>query len=193
VTELATVLRTRNARLEGVVESLLELLGLDVEENPHLAGTPRRVAQMFRELTTPLEFNFTTFENKDIDNMIVIKDMPFYSLCAHHMLPFFGKAHVAYIPDGKLAGLSKFARTLKHFTRGLNVQEEMTQDIMNFLVEHLDPKGVAVVVEGTHLCMAMRGIESSGHLTTTSAMYGVFLNPKKGARSEFLSLINGQH
>ena len=179
-------------RLEIVVRILLEELGLDVEESPHLQDTPHRVARMLKELTTPHEFNFTTFDNKDITHMVVVRDIPFYSLCAHHLLPFFGRGHIAYIPAGKLAGISKFARTVKHFSRGLNVQEELTEDIKNFLVENLEPVGVGVVLEGTHLCMAMRGVES-GHMTTTSAMQGAFLNPDKGAREEFLRLIGKNH
>lgn len=174
-------------KLEDLVREMLDLLGQD-GENPHLEDTPRRVAKSLIELTTPLHFEFTVFDNNDIDQMITLKDIPFYSLCAHHLLPFYGMAHIGYIPDKKLAGLSKLTRTVDFFMRGLNVQEELTKDIMDYIVEHLDPKGAIVVMEGTHLCMMMRGSESSG-LTTTSALYGVFLDPKKEARNEFLSLL----
>jgi GTP cyclohydrolase I len=178
--------------LEDTVRTLLEQLGLDVDEDPHLDGTPRRVARSLREMTTPVSFEFTTFENRDIDQMIIVKGVPFYSLCAHHLLPFYGKVHVGYIPEKKLAGLSKLARTVEYFMRGLNIQEEMTKDILDFLVEHLEPKGAMVVVEASHLCMVMRGAETSGHLTTTSALQGVFLDPARLARQEFLDLI-GRH
>ena len=175
--------------LETCVARMLELLGQDVDDNPHLAETPRRVAASLRELVTPLHFEFTTFDNSDVDQMITVRDIPFYSLCAHHLLPFYGKAHIGYIPAKKLAGLSKLARSVDFFMRGLNVQEELTKDILDFLTEHLDPLGAIVVMEGHHLCMAMRGSETSGHLTTTSALYGVFFDPRKEARNEFFSLI----
>lgn len=176
-------------KLEELITDVLVELGYDPEENPHLAETPHRAARSFRELTTPDEFNFTVFENKDIDQMVTVSDVPFYSLCAHHMLPFHGRAHIAYIPEMYLVGLSKLARTVEHFGRGFNVQEELTKDIVDFLDEKLEPKGTAVVLEAHHLCMAMRGIQKPGHLTTTSAMRGVFLDPNKLARQEFLDLI----
>ena len=184
---------TEQDRLQWHIEQLLDLLGVDVDDNPHIEGTPRRVARSLRELTTPIEFEFTTFENRGTDQMITIKDIPFYSLCAHHLLPFYGKTHIAYIPEKRLAGLSKLARTVEYFMRGLNVQEELTRDIMDYLVEHLDPLGAMVVMEGHHLCMAMRGSETPGHMTTTSALYGVFFDPSKGARQEFLELIKNGH
>jgi GTP cyclohydrolase I len=176
-------------RLQSLMGEVLEELGLDVESNPHLLDTPRRVAASLRELITPVEFEFTVFDNRGIDQMIVVQDIPFYSLCAHHLLPFYGKAHVAYIPADKMAGISKIARAVEYFMRGLNVQEELTKDIMDFLVEKLDPLGAIVVIEGHHLCMAMRGVESRVHKTTTSALTGVFLRPDKRAREEFFQLI----
>jgi len=182
------------------VESLLEyhfgeilsLLGYGPDENPHTADTPRRAARAWQELTQGEGFNFTVFDNTDIDQMVVCQDIPFFSLCAHHVLPFYGKAHLAYIPEGKILGLSKLARTVDHFARGLTVQEELTKDIMDFIEENVEPKGAAVVLQAHHLCMAMRGIERPGHLTTTSAMNGVFLDPQKEARAEFFNIINGR-
>lgn len=177
-------------QIASTIELMLDQLGLDWREVAHMQGTPLRVAKMMIDLTTPMEFEFTMFQNEDIDHMIVVQGIPFHSLCAHHLLPFFGVAHVAYVPDKRLAGLSKFARTIKHFSRGANVQEEMTQDVANFLEEKLDPKGLGVVLRGRHLCMEMRGAEAHGE-TVTSSMKGVFLDPKKGARSEFLNLLGG--
>jgi len=184
-----------DAAVEAAVGQLLKSLGYDVEEDQHLENTPRRVAESLVELTTPVNFDFTTFENNDIDQLIIVKDVPFYSLCAHHLLPFFGRAHIGYIPKGKLAGLSKLARTVKFFMRGLNLQEEMTNDIKNFLEEHLEPKGIIVVLEGHHLCMAIRGAQTPDHLTTTSAISGVFFDPTKGpaARNEFFELVRGMN
>jgi GTP cyclohydrolase I len=182
-----------DAAVEAAVEQLLKSLGYDTEESPHLEDTPRRVAESLLELTTPKNFSFTTFENNDVDQLIVVAGIPFYSLCAHHLLPFYGRAHIGYIPNGLLAGLSKLARTVNFFMRGLNIQEEMTNDIKNFLVEHLEPKGAIVVLEGHHLCMAVRGAQTADHLTTTSALAGVFFDPVKGppARNEFFELIRG--
>jgi len=179
--------------VERHVFNLLEvLLGEDfIDENPHLAETPERVAKSLIELTTPTPFNFTVFENKDINQLVAVTDIPFFSLCAHHLLPFYGMAHIGYVPNELMAGLSKLSRTVQHFMRGLNIQEEMTQDILSYIEEHLKPLGVMVVVEGEHLCMTMRGAHSSGR-TTTSAISGVFKNPKRGARTEFLDLIGRQ-
>lgn len=175
------------------VANLLKALGYDPEEddNQHLRRTPERVAQSLTELTSPISFDFTVFDNQDVDQMIVVKDVPFYSLCAHHLLPFYGNAHIGYIPDKHLAGLSKLARTVDYFMRGFNIQEEMTKDILDFIVEKLDPLGAIVVLEGHHLCMAMRGVETPDHLTSTSALYGVFFDPKKQARQEFFELVRG--
>ena len=171
------------------IQMLLNDLGLNPEENPHLEETPTRVANTFLELTTPQPFTFTVFDSSDIDQMISVTNIPFYSLCAHHLLPFFGSAHVGYIPNGKMAGLSKLSRTVEYFSKGINVQEELTHDIKEFLEEHLEPKGTMVVLEARHLCMEMRGAETRDHKTTTSAVSGVFLNPEKQARTEFLELL----
>ena len=161
----------------------------DWGHDPHLKQTPTRFAKMLRELTTPEPFEFTTFPNNGTDEMVVVKDIPFYTLCAHHVIPFFGVAHVAYIPGEEIVGLSKLARVVRHFSSALNVQEELTQTIANYLADGLRPVGVAVVMEAEHLCMTMRGVQVPGTRTTTSCMLGAFGDHTRQARSEFLSLI----
>lgn len=183
-----------DSTMEGYIQEILEELlpHIDVEEHPHLKDTPRRFIATLRQLTTPVEFEFTTFPNTGknaVNQMVVMEDIEFWTLCAHHMLPFFGKAYIAYIPDKSVCGLSKLARTVVQFMRGFNIQEEMTQDIHDYLDEKLGALGVAVVLRGQHLCMGMRGVERPGAITTTSALSGVFLDPTKGAREEFLNLI----
>ena len=160
----------------------------DWENDQHLQDTPMRFRKMLQELTTKEEFTFTTFETTS-DEMVIVQDIPFYTFCAHHILPFHGKAHVAYVPQGKLCGLSKLARSVQYFAAGLNVQEELNNSITDFLEAHLDPKGVGVVMLAEHLCMTMRGVQVPGTITTTSSMRGCFLDPTKGARQEFLQLI----
>lgn len=157
-------------------------------DNEHFTDTPKRFVNMLRELTHQEEFNFTTFESA-ADEMIVIKDIEFVSLCAHHIVPFMGKCHIAYVPAGQIAGLSKFARTVKTLAKDLTVQEELTNKIGNFLIDKLDPKGVAVVMEAEHLCMTIRGVQSPGTKTITSMMTGVFADHNRLARQEFLNLI----
>jgi GTP cyclohydrolase I len=163
----------------------------DWEGNQHLADTPQRLARTLVDLTAPEEFRFTTFMNDEprTDQMIVSSQIPFYSLCAHHIIPFVGRAHVAYIPQDRICGLSKLARTVQHFSRGLTIQEILTSEVADFLESELVPVGVGVVFEAEHLCMSMRGAQAAGAMTTTSAMRGVFLDPMKQARQEFLSLI----
>jgi GTP cyclohydrolase I len=160
------------------------------EDSEHLEGTPERFVKMLDELTTPEDFKFTTFASTH-DEMITVSPIPFYSLCAHHVIPFFGEAHVAYIPQGAIAGLSKIARTVKYFSRSLWVQEDLTWTIAEHLEERLSPLGVAVIMKAEHLCMTMRGVQSPGTKTTTSIMRGVFIDPKKEARHEFLRIIGG--
>jgi GTP cyclohydrolase IA len=161
-------------------------------ESDHMRRTPARFVAMLQELTVPEPFNFTVFDNAGgLDEMITLYNIPFYTLCAHHVIPFYGKAHIAYVPDGSIAGLSKFARTVKMFSRQLTVQEEMTVAIADFLEEKLSPKGVAVVLEAEHLCMAMRGIQAPGVVTRTAAMRGVFADHGRTAKAEFLDGING--
>ena len=181
--------------MKSAVSLAEDLLGLIVSEedqdSEHFEGTPARFVKMLRELTTPEEFVFTVFDSKH-DEMIIESPIPFYSLCAHHVIPFFGAAHVAYIPQGKIAGLSKIARTVVNMAKGLYTQEDLTYNIAEHLVEHLDPVGVAVVMRAEHLCMSMRGARSPGTMTTTSIMRGAFLDPSKQARQEFLALIDGK-
>jgi len=161
----------------------------------HLRDTPERFVGMLRELTdrSRLVFQFKTFENVNhIDEMVVLQDIPFKSLCAHHLLPFVGTTDVAYLPDWKLAGLSKLARAVQFWSAGLWVQEDLTERIANFIQEKLEPKGVAVVMRAEHFCMSLRGASVVGTKTTTSKMTGAFLDPTKGARQEFLQLIRSK-
>jgi GTP cyclohydrolase I len=162
----------------------------DWEGDPELADTPARWQKMMKELTTPQSFEFTTFENPGYDEMIVVQDISFTSVCAHHLAPFVGKAHVAYVPTKTIAGLSKLPRTVEYFSAGLWTQEALTNTISNFLEEQLDPLGVAVIMRGEHTCMSLRGVKAHGTLTTTSSMRGCFADHTKQARSEFLSLIS---
>ena len=162
----------------------------EFDDNEHLKDTPTRMVRMLRELTHADAFKFTTFPSTH-DEMIVVGPVQFYSLCAHHIIPFFGTAHVAYIPQGKIAGLSKLARSVRYYSRGLWTQEDLTWTIAEVIEEVLEPIGTAVVMKAEHLCMAMRGVQSPGTMTTTSIMRGVFLDPNKAARHEFLSLIGG--
>lgn len=159
------------------------------DENPHLKETPGRFARMLKDLTTPIEFDFTTFPNTGLDEMIIVKDIPFYTLCAHHVIPFHGRAHVAYVPQRELAGLSKLPRTVQYFCKGLNIQEELTQTIANFLKDNLDPLGVAVVMQAEHLCMTIRGAQVPGTLTVTTALSGCFRDTNERAREEFMAAI----
>lgn len=181
-----------------VEEASRQLLALvlpdeDWDDNEHLEKTPIRFAKMLHELTHPEEFDFTVFSNKlDVNEMVVVRDIPFYSFCAHHILPFFGKAHVAYIPDALMCGLSKIPRLVQYTAKGLWVQELLTDMIALRMEEELHPKGLAVVMEAEHLCMTMRGVQVPGSKTTTSSMQGVFLDPGKHARHEFLSLIQSR-
>ena len=156
-------------------------------ESEHYNGTPNRFMRMLRELTMPEEFDFTTFRSES-DNMVVIKDIEFVSLCAHHIVPFMGVCHIAYIPRGHIAGLSKFARLVKNCAKTLTVQEELTHLIAGEIEEYLNPLGVGVIMEAEHLCMTIRGVQSPGTKTITSSMSGVFLDENKGARQEFLRL-----
>jgi GTP cyclohydrolase I len=180
-------------KLEYYAEELIRgIVGNETfDESDHFMETPRRLVAMLQELTTSEEFNFTTFES-DHDEMIIVSPIPFYSLCAHHTIPFFGEAHVAYIPQGRIAGLSKIARVVKYYSRGLWVQEDLSWTIAEVLEEVLKPIGTSVIMKAEHLCMTMRGVQSPGTKTTTSIMRGVFLNPEKRAREEFLRII-AQH
>ncbi len=155
-----------------------------------LTLTPLRFIKALIELTDQSEadFEFTTFPSAS-DEIVVVQDIPFVTLCAHHVLPFTGVAHVGYVPNGKIAGLSKLARTVQYYSRGLNVQEGLTGTIADRLEQELDPLGVAVVMKAEHTCMTIRGIKANGSLTTTSVMRGVFEDHDRLARQEFFDLI----
>jgi GTP cyclohydrolase I len=149
-----------SAAAEDAVRSLLVALGQDPEAE-HLKQTPRRVAAAYSELLTPDDFELTTFANEErYDQLVLARDIPFRSLCEHHMLPFYGVAHVGYLPAQRIAGLSKLARVVEGFARGLQVQERLTKQIADCLDSHLQPKGVGVVLEAEHLCMSLRGVRA---------------------------------
>jgi GTP cyclohydrolase I len=152
-----------------------------------LQETPERVLRFYREWAKDEPFNLTTFDAEGYDQMIVQRQIPFYSLCEHHLLPFFGTATVAYVPNEKIVGLSKLARTVQHFARRPQNQERITRSVAHLLDETLRPKGVAVVLRARHLCMEMRGVRVPGAETVTSALLGVFLD-KPEARAELLDL-----
>ena len=180
--------------LSGHVYEMLQTLGEDPEREG-LIKTPERVAKAYQFLmqgyvTDPRSILEGALFEEDYSEMILVKDIELYSLCEHHMLPFFGKAHVAYIPDGKIVGLSKIPRVVDVFSRRLQVQERLTIQIRDAIQEVLNPLGVAVVLEATHLCMVMRGVQKQHSITTTSAMSGEFM--KQPTREEFMRLINGK-
>jgi GTP cyclohydrolase I len=154
----------------------------------HRANTPIRFATMLEEMTRREPFKFTAFES-DSEDMVVLDRIPFYTLCAHHVVPFYGYAYVGYVPDGHIAGLSKFARAVQYCAKGFHVQEELTKEIADFLEAELDPAGIAVVMRAEHLCMAMRGAQVPGVMTTTSRMTGVFADHNRTAKAEFMSII----
>ena len=172
---------------ELAVADLLAALGQDLDD-PQLRDTPRRVAAALAEMLSPASFNITTFPNDDhYDELVVVRDIPVHSLCAHHMLPFIGVAHVAYLPGERILGLSKLARVVELFARGLQIQERLTVQIGDWLTEHLEPKGVGVVIEAEHLCMTVRGVQAHGTKTVTSALRGLVRDDGR-TRGEFLAL-----
>jgi GTP cyclohydrolase I len=173
---------------ERAVRDLLRALGRDVAE-PGLRETPRRVAAAFSELLTHDTFSMTTFPNEAAyDELVVVREIPFHSLCMHHLLPFHGVAHVAYLPGERIIGLSKLARVVERFARELQLQERMTMQIATCLQEHLRPRGVGVVVEAEHLCMSLRGVQKAGTRTTTSALLGLMRDDAR-TRQEFLAIV----
>ncbi|HUR84508.1 MAG TPA: GTP cyclohydrolase I FolE [Solirubrobacteraceae bacterium] len=175
---------------ERAVADLLAALGRDVREDG-LRDTPRRVAAAYAELLTQEPVSLTTFVNEAAyDEMVVVREIPFHSLCMHHLLPFHGVAHVAYLPGERIIGLSKLARIVEHFARDLQVQERLTMQIADCLQEHLSPKGVGVVLEAEHLCMSLRGVQKAGTRTTTSALLGLLRDDAR-TRQEFLALVRG--
>jgi GTP cyclohydrolase I len=177
------------AAAERAAHDLLVALGADLESD-HLRETPRRVAKAYAELLSPRPFSATTFPNDEgYDELVIVGEIPFQSLCAHHLLPFQGKAHVAYLPGERLVGLSKLARVVELYSRRLQLQERLTTQVANWLEEHLHPRGVGVVVEAEHLCMSLRGVQTAGSNTVTSALRGAVKDDAR-TRQEFLSLIN---
>jgi GTP cyclohydrolase I len=186
--------RNGNGRLdiEATVKELLLGLGEDPAREG-LARTPARVAESLRFLTSGYRVDVEEVINgaiyrEDCDEMIVVRDIEVYSLCEHHMLPFFGKCHVAYLPKGRIIGLSKVPRIVDAFARRLQVQERLTTEVARALERHLEPKGVGVVIEASHLCMMMRGVEKQNSRALTSCMLGRFRSDEK-TRAEFLGLI----
>jgi GTP cyclohydrolase I len=173
--------------LRGATEDLLRALGADLDDE-ELRETPRRVADALAELLTPRAFQPTTFPNDDgYDELIVVKAIPFHSLCMHHLLPFQGVAHVGYLPGDRLIGLSKLGRVVDLFARDLQVQERLTTQIADWLERELEPKGVGVVLEAEHLCMSLRGVQKVGARTVTSALHGLVRSDAR-TRQEFLTL-----
>jgi GTP cyclohydrolase I len=172
---------------ERAVRDLLIALGRD-PGSEHLSGTPRRVAAAFAELLVPEPFEFTTFPNdEEVDQMVLVRGIPFRSLCAHHLLPFHGLAHVGYLPAQRIVGLSKLARGVEGFASNLQTQERLTTQIADWLDGQLEPKGVGVVVEADHMCMSLRGVRANGARTITSAVHGM-IRHDAAARQEFFAL-----
>lgn len=179
----------------GLIENYREAIAL-LGENPDREGlikTPERMAKAMQYLTQGYQVDAHAILNsakfhEDVSEMIIVKDIELYSMCEHHMLPFFGKAHIAYIPNGYITGLSKMARVVDTFARRLQVQERLTTQILEAIKETLNPMGVAVVIEASHLCMMMRGVQKQNSVTTTSAFWGEF--EKNETRSEFTKLIS---
>ena len=178
--------------LAGHIKAILDLLGEDTEREG-LTKTPERVAKAMQFLTQGYQQNGEMIVRSAVftepySQMVIVKDIELFSLCEHHMLPFIGKAHVAYIPNGRITGLSKIARVVETYARRLQVQERLTEQIRDCIQDSLQPLGVAVVIEAMHTCMSMRGVEKSNAITTTSAFSGIFLKSDK-TRNEFLQLI----
>ena len=184
--------------MKGIEESVKNIL-LEIGEDPQrqgLVNTPFRVAKMYREVTRgyhkdPLKLINKAIFDVDYDEMVVVANIEYYSMCEHHMLPFFGVAHVGYIPNGKVVGLSKIPRIVDMFARRLQIQENMTLEIAHLLNDTLKPDGVGVVVEGQHMCMMMRGVQKDKAKMITSAMLGSFKDDEK-TRAEFLNLIRSE-
>jgi len=184
----------RHPDASGAVEAAVRQILTEIGEDPDrggLAGTPERVHRMYTELTAGYHVDPERLVNGaifdvDYSEMVVVKDIPFYSLCEHHLLPFFGTAGVAYIPRGRVIGLSKIPRIVEMYARRLQVQERMTQQIADFLADRLAPQGVGVVIEATHLCAVMRGVRKPGTIMTTSAVLGIFRSRDR-TRAEFFA------
>lgn len=176
-----------NRKAEELVRELLALFGEDTSREG-LLDTPRRYVKAMQELLNPKPFNFTTFDAEGTDEMVIVKDIPFYSMCEHHLFPFFGVGHIAYIPDKKIVGLSKLPRTLDLYAGKLQNQERITMQVAERLQRELNPRGVAVTLKAKHLCMCMRGVKKEESNTTTTSLQGVF-KTDASARAEYLNSI----
>jgi GTP cyclohydrolase I len=181
------------SKVENSIKTILQEVGEDPAREG-LLKTPGRVARAYEFLTDGYTKNIDEILNGAIfkekyDEMVIVKDIDFYSMCEHHLLPFYGKIHIAYIPKGKIVGLSKIPRIVDVYAKRLQVQERMTQEIADTLEKYLHPRGVAVVAEGFHMCMMMRGVQKQNSITTTSAMHGIFKEDAR-TRTEFLDLIS---
>ena len=182
-------------KIKKGVKLILEGIGED-PDRPGLKDTPKRVANLYEEifsgLNTPTEEILKSIEGESHDEMVLIKDIPFYSICEHHLLPFIGKAHVAYVPSkGKIVGLSKLARAVEIFAKRPQLQERLTSQLADLIMKKLKPKGAMVIVDAEHLCMSMRGVKKPGSRTVTSAVRGIF-RTKESTRTEFLALIKNR-
>jgi GTP cyclohydrolase I len=178
------------ARVQAAAREMLLALGADLTDE-NLRETPRRMAEAYTELLTPRPFNATTFPNDEgYDELVVARDIPFHSLCEHHLLPFHGVAHVGYLPGERIVGLSKLGRVVDFYARRLQVQERLTTQVARWLGDTLEPRGVGVVVEAEHLCMSLRGVQKTGARTITSALFG-WVRDDPRTRQEFLALTGG--
>jgi GTP cyclohydrolase I len=176
-----------HAAVQSAARELLRALGADVEAEA-LRETPRRMADAYAELLTPQPFQATNFPNDDgYDELVVVRAIPFHSLCMHHLLPFHGVAHIGYLPRERIIGLSKPGRVVELFARDLQVQERMTTQIADWIERELEPKGVGVVLEAEHMCMSLRGVQKFGAMTVTSALHGLVRDDAR-TRQEFLAL-----
>jgi GTP cyclohydrolase IA len=180
------------AAAERAAAALLTALGANLDHE-QLRETPRRMVDAYAELLTPQPFRATTFPNgDDYDELVLVRSIPFHSLCMHHMLPFHGSAHIGYLPGERIVGLSKLARVVELFARDLQLQERLTTQIAGWVREHLEPKGVGVVLEAEHLCMSLRGVQKFGATTVTSALHGLVRDDPR-TRQEFLALTTRSH
>jgi GTP cyclohydrolase I len=191
LTGTATLERARpdidSRAVRAAVTDLLVALGRDPDDS-HLLDTPRRVADAWAELLTPAEFDLTTFPNDEhYDELVLATDIPIHSVCEHHLLPFRGVAHIGYLPGDRILGLSKLARVADKFARDLQVQERLTQQIADWLLDELQPAGVGVIIRAEHLCMSLRGVRAAGSVTTTSALHGLLRSDER-TRAEFFAL-----
>ncbi len=192
----AEIPQAAQSEIEDAIRVILQNIGEDPNRDG-LLDTPNRIARMYGELTNgyrtdPIKLINNALFDVEYDEMVVVKGVDFYSLCEHHLLPFYGKAHIAYVPEGKVVGLSKLPRIVEMFAQRLQVQERMTADIANFIEDMLEPQGVAVVVEGVHMCCAMRGVKNAGANMVTSSVHGIF-KTNAITRSEFMNHLNRRH